>query len=166
MTASPLLAVAAALIGLSAISACGSDGNDAYSAAIDEPPAPERTLPPTTTVAVVEAGETLAPTTTVAPAVPNGEVVEVRSLDNTFRLADIEVAAGTEVLWINGGRNDHNVLPVDESQAWGIDTEGFAPGDEYRYLFDTPGTYLYYCSIHGTKTVGMVGSVTVAAPGA
>ena len=79
---------------------------------------------------------------------------------------DIEVVAGTEVLWTNNGRNDHNVLPVDESQTWGVDTEDFTPGDEYPSLFDTPGTYLYYCSIHGTKTVGMVGSVTVLAPGA
>ena len=148
------------------VSACGVDGNDAYTAAADEPAAPERTLPPTTTEPTVEPGETLAPTTTLAPTAPNGEVVEVRSLDNTYRVADVEVEAGTEVLWVNGGRNDHNVLPVEESQAWGIDTEDFAPGDEYRYLFDTPGTYLYYCSIHGTKTVGMVGSVTVVTPGA
>ncbi len=163
MTARPLLAGAVALL---ALSGCGVDGNDAYSAPIDEPTAPERTLPPTTTQPAAEPGETLAPATTVAPAAPNGEVVEVRSLDNTYRLAGIEVSAGTEVLWLNGGRNDHNVLPVDESQDWGIDTEDFAPGDEYRYLFDTPGTYLYYCSIHGTKTVGMVGSVTVVAPAA
>ena len=70
------------------------------------------------------------------------------------------------MLWVNGGRNDHNVLPVDELQAWGVETEDFTPGDEYGYLFDSPGTYLYYCSIHGTKTVGMIGSVTVLAPAA
>ncbi len=158
MRSAPLLAAAVALV---LLSACGADGNDAYSAAVDEAPAPERTLPPTTIEPEVEVGETLPPATTIAPAAPNGEVVQVRSLDNTFRAADIEVVAGTEVWWTNNGRNDHNVLPVDDSATWGIDTEDFAPGDEYRNLFDTPGTYLYYCSIHGTKTVGMVGSVTV-----
>jgi plastocyanin len=157
----PLLALAALLL----VSACDPDGNAAYLASADQPLTPERTLPPTTEPAV-EPGETLPPTTTIAPAPPNGEVARVRSLDNTFRVADIEVVAGTEVWWTNNGRNDHNVLPVDGSQAWGIDTEDFAPGDEYRYLFDTPGTFLYYCSIHGTKTVGMVGSVTVLAAGA
>ena len=166
MTARLLLSAAGGLLAVGAISACGADGIDAYSAALDELPAPVRTLPPATTAPPIEPGETSPPVTTVAPAAPNGEVAEVRSLDNTYRLADIEVAAGTEVLWINGGRNDHNVLPVDESQAWGIDTEDFTPGDEYRHLFDTPGTYLYYCSIHGTTTVGMVGSVKVVAPGA
>ena len=104
---------------------------------------------------------TALPPTTIAPVPPNEEVVQVRSLDNSYRLADIEVAAGTEVWWTNNGRNDHNVLPVDDTQTWGIDTEDFAPGDEYRHVFDTPGTYLYYCSIHGTKTVGMISSVVV-----
>jgi plastocyanin len=157
-------ALLAATVAILAVSACGVDGNDDYTSAVDEPSAAERRVPPTTTEPTVETGEEVAPTTTIAPAAPNGEVVEVRSLDNTYRVADIEIAAGTEVLWVNGGRNDHNVLPVDESQTWGIDTEDFTPGDEYRYLFDTPGTYLYYCSIHGTKAVGMVGSVTVVAP--
>jgi hypothetical protein len=29
----------------------------------------------------------------------------------------------------------------------------------YSYTFNTPGTYLYYCEVHGTQ---MVGAVTVA----
>ena len=47
------------------------------------------------------------------------------------------------------------------AEEWGVEVEDFQPGDEYRHVFGTPGTYLYYCSIHGTTTVGMVGSVTV-----
>lgn len=148
--------VAALLIGAPLmVAGCGPDGPDAYTAP-PEPPTPARTLPPTTTVAP---GATTVPPPTAVP--PNGEVVQVRSLDNTFRVADIEIVAGTEVWWTNNGRNDHNVLPVDETQDWGIDTEDFTPGDEYRRVFGVPGTYLYYCSIHGTTTVGMVGSVTV-----
>lgn len=145
-------AVVAALVALTA--ACGVDGPDAYSAPPDAAMT-ARTLPSTTAVAP---GATLPPPDETPP---NGEVVQVRSLDNTFRVADIEVVAGTEVWWTNNGRNDHNVLPVDESLNWGVDTEDFTPGDEYRHVFGVPGTYLYYCSIHGTKTVGMVGSVTV-----
>ncbi len=148
-------------VALVALTACGPDGPDAYTATIGEPPTPERTLPQVSIEPSVAPGAAAAPTTTVERVAPTGEVVQVRSLDNTFRIADIEVAAGTEVWWVNGGRNDHNVLPVDESQDWGIATADFTPGDEYRHLFDVPGTYLYYCSIHGTKTVGMIGSVTV-----
>ncbi len=95
---------------------------------------------------------------------PNGEVVRVRSIDNSFRPETIEVAVGTEVWWTNDGRNDHDVLPVDDAETWGVERESFVPGDEYRFVFFEPGEYRYYCSIHGTKDVGMVGTVIVTAP--
>ena len=53
------------------------------------------------------------------------------------------------------------MLPTDDAQTWGVPTEAFVPGDEYTWVFDEPGTYAYYCSIHGTKDVGMVGTVIV-----
>jgi len=101
------------------------------------------------------------------PAVPEDLVVvegtsaEVTALDNTFRAADIEVQPGTTVTWENKGRNDHDVLPV-EGDAWGVEVEGFGPGDAYSTTFDEPGVYRYYCSIHGTTDEGMVGTVVVA----
>ena len=84
----------------------------------------------------------------------------VQVLDNTFRPEEIEVAAGTEVVWDNGGRNDHNVLPV-EGDDWGVEADDFEPGDTYSHRFTEPGTYAYYCSLHGTTTKGMVGSIVV-----
>jgi plastocyanin len=90
----------------------------------------------------------------------DGVVEEVGVLDNTFRPDRLEVAAGTEVEWRNGGRNDHNVLPV-KGDAWGVEAEAFAPGDQYRHRFTEPGTYAYYCSLHGTTTKGMVGTIVV-----
>lgn len=149
--------------GLMSLSACASDGSDAYSAQVqDTVVTTERVLQSTTSIPPrPEPGETLPPSTTIAPAAPNGDVLQVRSLDNSYRLPDVEVSAGTEIWWTNNGRNDHNVLPVNDDETWGIDTEDFTPGDEYRHVFGTPGVYLYYCSIHGTKTVGMIGSVTV-----
>ncbi len=142
------------------LAGCGADGPDAYTAPVDEAaPTTARTIPPTTMPPATGDGD--APPPTPPPVAPNGEVVEVRALDNTFRVADIEVVAGTEVLWINGGRNEHDVLPVDDTMDWGAAKEDFEPGAEYGYVFAQPGTYLYYCSIHGTSAVGMVGSVTV-----
>ena len=85
---------------------------------------------------------------------------EVGVLDNTFRPEELEVKAGTEVVWENGGRNDHNVLPV-EGDAWGVEADDFAPGDEYSHRFTEPGTYAYYCSLHGTTKAGMVGTIVV-----
>lgn len=96
---------------------------------------------------------------------PNGESVEVQALDNTFRPETIEITAGTEVVFTNVGRNEHNVLPADvapgEMGEWGVATEDFPPRAEYRHVFTRPGTYAYYCSIHGTADVGMIGTVLV-----
>ena len=89
-----------------------------------------------------------------------GVTADVQAIDNTFRPAESEVAAGTEVVWANDGRNEHNVLPV-EGEDWGVEADAFTPGDEYSYRFTEPGTYDYYCSLHGTTTKGMVGTIVV-----
>jgi plastocyanin len=93
--------------------------------------------------------------------VMDGSEVQVSALDNTFRVADIQVKPGTKVVWENKGRNDHDVLPVS-GEAWGVQPEDFAPGDVYATTFDEPGVYRYYCSIHGTSEEGMVGAVVVS----
>ena len=85
---------------------------------------------------------------------------KVDAIDNTFRPESIEVPAGTEVEWTNVGRSSHDVLPVDEDD-WGAPAGSFEPDDVYRHRFVEPGTYAYYCSLHGTTTQGMVGTVVV-----
>ncbi len=106
---------------------------------------------------------TEGPTGTVPKdvVVVTGDHVQVNALDNTFRAADIQVKPGTTVTWINKGHNDHDVLPVG-GDTWGTKVSGFGPGASYSARFDRPGVYPYYCSIHGTKTKGMVGTVVVA----
>lgn len=97
---------------------------------------------------------------------PNGETVEVLSLDNNFIEQELTVSAGTEVKWVNNGRNDHNVLPDGDPEAskWGVLVDGFHPGDTYSHVFTEPGIYTYYCSIHGTADAGMYGTITVTEP--
>jgi plastocyanin len=94
------------------------------------------------------------------PAAPNGLSARVQSLDNTFRPEVLEITAGTEVVWTNDGRNDHDVIASDGAD-WGVVADLFEPGDEYRYVFTLPGEYPYFCSIHGTAEVGMIGTVIV-----
>ena len=91
-----------------------------------------------------------------------GVTVEVDALDNTFRPQDVEVQAGTEVLWTNVGRNEHDVAPA-EGDDFGVDADAFAPGDTYSFRFTEPGEYSYFCTLHGTAQAGMVGSITVTA---
>ena len=155
----PAIALALAL----ALSACGSDGADGGS-----------NRPAANTVRAEESASvpsdpdadhgvtTLPPDSEVFEA--NGEVVDVVALDNTFRPEQVEIVAGTEIRWENRGRNDHDVVPGGDVLDWGVDIAGFAPGDDYSRLFDTPGEYRYFCSIHGTEDVGMIGTIVVVAP--
>lgn len=92
---------------------------------------------------------------------PNGETVEVVAVDNSFNPKEASVAAGTEVVWDNRGRNDHNIIPEDPDADWKVETEDFTPGDTASYVFLEPGTYRYYCSIHGTIDRGMPGVIVV-----
>ncbi len=89
--------------------------------------------------------------------------VVVVALDNAFQLSG-SIAAGTEIVFANAGRNDHNVVPSDGDTSWGVAQADFRPGDEYRHTFTEPGTYEFFCSIHGTAEVGMTGSLTVVGP--
>jgi plastocyanin len=85
---------------------------------------------------------------------------EVRAIDNSFDAVGVKVPAGTTVRWANAGRQDHDVIPA-EGDDWGAEVEQFHPGDTYEHTFGEPGTYNYYCTIHGTSAKGMVGVVVV-----
>ncbi len=72
-----------------------------------------------------------------------------------------DVAVGTEVVWKNGGSNDHDIVPVADGERGASASTRFHPGDDYSYVFTEPGEYPYYCTIHGTADVGMTGTIIV-----
>jgi plastocyanin len=90
----------------------------------------------------------------------DGSEADVKVLDNTFNDENIRVAPGTKVVWTNDGRQDHDILPVDDGD-WGVEPDDFNAGDVYEHTFDEPGTYRYYCSLHGSESSGMIGAVVV-----
>ena len=119
----------------------------------------------------------VAITTTIATVAPNGESITIQVLDNSYRPSDYEISAGTEVVFENRGRNDHNILPDsvkgdaelsellrnDSSpSAWGVASTDFVPGDSFSHVFGAPGVYAYYCSIHGAPGAGMYGIIRVS----
>jgi len=63
-------------------------------------------------------------------------------------------------VWTNDGRAEHNIVAAGPTP-FHIDTKSFPPGGSYSWVADSIGTFRYYCSIHGTATAGMYGSVTV-----
>lgn len=89
-----------------------------------------------------------------------GEAVAVRAADNRFIAEEVRIRAGTEIVWTNTGRNPHDIVLADGGD-WGVSLEDFGPGAEYRRVFSEPGTWEYYCSIHGTADAGMKGVVIV-----
>lgn len=135
------------------LSACAPDPDDALSTA-------QAASAAATTVPLV----TVAQSDKTFPA--NGKVETVIALDNNFLPEALTVEAGTEVVWTNNGRNDHDVTPVDglNAAAWGVKSEVFVPKATYSHVFDQPGTYPYFCTIHGTAKAGMVGTIVVTEP--
>lgn len=139
---------------------CGADAPDAASSGAKPP-------------SEIEA----AVTTTNATVPPNGESITIQVLDNSYRPSEYEIKAGTEVVFENRGRNDHNILPESikddagltellasdmSPTSWGIESSAFTPGDSFTHLFNVPGVYKFYCSIHGAPGAGMYGTLTVS----
>lgn len=74
----------------------------------------------------------------------------------SFTQTDIEVAAGTTVVWRNAGGTTHQLVRKIGGTTV---TEELQPGQTERATFAQPGTYEYYCTIHPEMT----GTVTVDA---
>lgn len=99
-------------------------------------------------------------TTTMATEPARSGTVDVSAVDNNFRSQDLTVEVGSNVVWTNEGRTDHNIVPVGTTP-FHVDSADFRPDSVYSWTADAPGQYHYYCSIHGTATAGMIGSITV-----
>jgi plastocyanin len=87
---------------------------------------------------------------------PNEATVQVE--DNFFDPASASLAAGGTVSWQWGGSNQHNVTWVTQS---GTSNSPTQVTGSYTRNFSAAGTFDYYCTIHGTPTSGMRGSVVV-----
>ncbi len=83
------------------------------------------------------------------------EVVEVDIDGFAFMTPDLKIAAGTKVNWVNKDEEPHTVVSVGAEHLFkspALDT-----GDSFSYVFDKPGTYQYFCSVHPHMT----GTITV-----
>ena len=90
-------------------------------------------------------------------AVPIQDTVTVSIQDFFFDPAQISVAPGTTVQWVNEGAAPHTVTADDGS----FDSETLNPGDSFMVTFSGSGTLTYHCEIHPSMT----GSVTVSENG-
>jgi plastocyanin len=69
------------------------------------------------------------------------------TIDNfAYAPAQITVAVGTRVVWTNGDDIPHTVTDAGQPRAYksaALDTD-----EVFSYIFRTPGTYQYFCSLH------------------
>ena len=78
--------------------------------------------------------------------------VEIKIDNYSFAPADITVAAGTTVTWVNRDDVPHTVRNNDGTlKSKALDTD-----DKFSMTFDKPGTYEYFCSIHPKMTAKVV----------
>jgi len=77
----------------------------------------------------------------------------VEIVDSKYAPADLSVAPGTTIRWVNRDEETHTVTSTTELFKSG----GLNLGDEYTHTFATPGVYPYTCALHdfmhGTITV-------------
>ncbi len=140
----PLLLVAPLLVG---VAACGS-GESAT-------PVNQGDKKPTPTTKPIDLSDATFVDHTAEAA------VDVQGRDNMFVDQYIVVKKGTTVTFTNKGRNQHNILAADEKAFATVEADDFEPKESTTITFDEVGDVVYYCSLHGTKTKGMVGVVRI-----
>jgi len=78
--------------------------------------------------------------------------------DDVFAPRTITIDPDDEVTWRNDGETVHTVT-ADEGV---FDSASLAAGAQFSFTFSQPGTYAYYCAVHGAPGgVGMAGKVVV-----
>jgi len=100
---------------------------------------------------------------------------EVEVVDSSFEPASLTVTAGEEVTWTHTGSLPHTVTSsdgdFDSSPGCASFSDGGSGacmdnGETFQFTFDSPGTYAYYCKLHGTSEGGgMAGTIVVQAAG-
>ena len=71
------------------------------------------------------------------------------TIDNfSFSRPTITVPAGTKVTWVNHDDMLHTV--TDEGKTFKSDP--LDSGESFSHVFDNPGTYKYFCSLHPHMT--------------
>jgi plastocyanin len=86
------------------------------------------------------------------PAAQEKDKYEVVIDNFSFGPAELTVPTGTKVTWVNRDDVPHTVVSTEgkfKSQA--LDTD-----EKFSFVFNDPGTYEYYCSLHPKMTAKVI----------
>jgi plastocyanin len=115
------------------------------------------TVHPTATAKSPSGITTLNVAKAAAVAATSATTIEIKNY--AFAPATVSVAAGTEVTWVNEDSVPHTV--TTKSGPASFDSGQIASGGSYSVIFESAGTYSYYCIDHPQMTA----SVTVTGSG-
>jgi LysM repeat protein len=90
---------------------------------------------------------------------PASGTVNISMQNTAYNPQSITVKAGTMVIWRNAETNgmQHTVTSGPPNAPSGMfDSGTLNPGQTFQFTFSTPGTYQYYCRIHGAAMTGIV----------
>ena len=88
------------------------------------------------------------PGTVTAGAQAKPETIQVRIDNFSFGPTELKVLVGTTVTWTNHDDIPHTVVSTEKVfKSKVLDTD-----EKFSFTFSTPGTFLYFCSIHPKMT--------------
>jgi plastocyanin len=91
----------------------------------------------------------LVTTLALAPSAgAQGQTTTVSIQNFFFSPANMTVAPGTTVTWVNNGQAPHTATANNGA----FDSGTLQPGQSYSFTFKQPGTYAYHCAIHPDMT--------------
>ena len=94
------------------------------------------------------AGLGVGPGTVSVNAQAKPETMDVKIDNFSFGPPELTVTAGTTITWTNRDDIPHTVVSPDKVfKSKVLDTD-----ERFSFTFNTPGTFLYFCSIHPKMT--------------
>jgi plastocyanin len=107
----------------------------------------------------------------ISISIQSQTIHDISTIGNSFSPANITIQAGDMVRWTNTSMGFHNVRSLNPvfRCANGCDGNGGNGNPAtnawtFMLTFNTPGSFLYYCEIHGNSSGGgMAGTITVQA---
>lgn len=117
-----------------------------------------------------KAPETQSRSGTVGAAsasIADGNTVTVTIENFKFEPAEITVAPGTRVVFVNKDPSPHNVVAgtaeqvANKSHQPAFSSPDLGTNETWEYVFDTEGEFPFACTIAGHYLLGMVGTVNV-----
>jgi plastocyanin len=80
-----------------------------------------------------------------------GEAVNQIVIDNfSFKPAQLTISAGTKVTWVNRDDVPHTATSTTKPRV--IDSKTLDTDEQFSQVFNTPGTYAYFCALHPKMT--------------